>query len=178
MPSAKTTKWVFCHHFHVFFCCSKYKPIMILFTRSKSRSKIPIKRSESEILTPEEVSLQVTPTPWVFFSFSWFTLSAKQNLPQCIFCQGWGQAPCACHQRQWHVRVCLTSIFSTYLLIYFFSEILETPTRHKKTKLAKQPSPGSSEFEDLPPVTISYVLLPFFSFINNFHDVAVVKLGR
>ena len=38
--------------------------------------------------------------------------------------------------------------------------------------MAERPSPGSPEFEDLPSVTISYVFLPFFLWINNFHDVA------
>lgn len=51
-------------------------------------------------------------------------------------------------------------IFSVNLLIC--SEIIETPTKRKKTKVAERPSPGSPEFKDLHPVTISYVFLPFF----------------
>jgi hypothetical protein len=69
-----------------------------------------------------------------------------------------------------------SSIFSDNLLIC--SEILETPTKRKKAKVAERPSPGSPEFKDLRPVTISYVSLPFFLLIDNFHDVVVIKPGR
>ena len=172
MPSTRTTKWVFCYDFHL--VCSKFEPVIF---RSKSRSKASVKKPASEILA-EEVSPQVAPARWVFFSLCWFTSNAEQNLPQCISCQGWGQAPCPCHQWQWNVRVCLSSIFSANLLIFFCSEILETPTKHKKAKMAERPSPGSPEFEDLPPVTILYVFLPSFLWINNFHDVVVIRPGR
>ena len=160
MPSTRTTKWVFCYDFHL--VCSKFEPIIF---RSKSHSKASVKKPASEILT-EEVSPQVAPTQWVFFCLCWFTSNTEQNLLQCISCQSWGQAPCPCHQWQWNVHVCLSSIFSANLLIFFCSEILETPTKHKKMKMAKQPSPGSPEFEDLPPVTILYIFLPSFLWIN------------
>jgi hypothetical protein len=49
--------------------------------------------------------------------------------------------------------------------MFFCGEIPETPTKHKKAKMAERPSPGSPEFEDLPPITISYVLPLFFILI-------------
>ena len=60
MPSTRTTKWV-CYDFH--FVCSKFE--LIIF-RSKSHSKVSVKKPASEILT-EEVSPQVAPAWWVFF---------------------------------------------------------------------------------------------------------------
>jgi hypothetical protein len=74
----------------------------------------------------------------------------------------------------------LVQVRSSALIFYLFfcSEILETPTKHKKAKMAERPSPGSPEFEDLPPVTISYVFLSFFLFINNFHVIAVIRPGK
>ena len=68
MPSAKTTKCVFHHYFHL--VCFKSESIIFRF---KSHSKAPTKKPASEILT-EEASPQGAPSGWVFSFFLWVDL--------------------------------------------------------------------------------------------------------
>ena len=173
MPSTRTTKWVFCYDFHL--VCSKFEPVIF---GSKSCSKASVKKPASKILT-EEVSTSCTHLVSFFFLFVliYFKRWAKFATVHILSKLGTSAMPlspvtvkCLCLFE--FSFQCQSSDF------FFCSEILETPTKHKKTKMAERPSPGSPEFEDLPPVTISYVFLPSFLWINNFHDVVVIRPGR
>ena len=120
MPSTRTTKWVVCYDFHL--VCSEFEPIIF---RSKSCSKVSVKKPASEILT-EEVSPQVAPARWVFFVCA----ALLQTLSK-IFCSAYpvkvGDKRCAPVTSDSEMFMFVWVQFSVPIFWFFFcSEIIET----------------------------------------------------